>query len=375
MHLADIVGSTTKSLSLVIEGMQSSKRKLDSKGLPCRYGPDLFGAIDAQLNYGDDCASLLALENVVSATSSKRPDPGFASLVLHGTDVRLWQKYDSSHAFYLCKLRRLALIGCENPMLISWPQYPRDLESLEIVHPHQTYPYKAGLVLSDNMLANPLSHFRNLAELNLQHIGGPICEVLFNLVDIGKQLKVLKLHDQAVEGFDRLYWIQRNQPQPNSDYLECPFWKLLVHTCPNVEILSMDISNIGLREDDMDEFKRASDSNSIALEPILEEMEQVPTLKVFETLRSLRCLKSLRLMTLDTVAPRNEAFWIQVSQGLWSANLESFILAVTFVSAPNRDVVKVEDVVRIDRQEASCLDIRHRSWRTLLDFHLDASSL
>ncbi|KAL8962588.1 MAG: hypothetical protein Q9193_001030 [Seirophora villosa] len=263
-------------------------------------------------------------------------------------------------------------------MLISWPQYPRDLENLEIVQPHQTHPYKAGLVLSDNLLANPLSHFRNLSELNLQHVGGPICEVLFNLVEIGKQLKVLKLHDQAVEGIDRLYWIERSQPQPHSDCLECPFWKLLVYICPNVEILSLDISDIALQEDDMNEFKRASDSRSIALEPILEEMEHAPTLEVFETLRSLRYLRSLRLMTLDsgdTVRPRSERNWIPVSKKLWSANLESFVLTVAFVAWRSRDVMSVEDVVRIDRQKASSLDIGHHFWRAISGFHLDANSM
>ncbi|KAL8951070.1 MAG: hypothetical protein Q9183_007484, partial [Haloplaca sp. 2 TL-2023] len=258
-------------------------------------------------------------------------------------------KVASFHTLDLCNLKRLALIRCDNPMLISWPQYPRDLENFELVHPHQTYPYKAGLVLSDNVLANPLSHFRNLSELNLQHIGGPICEVLFNLVEIGKQLKVLELHDQAVEGINRLYWIQPSQP--HSDCLECPSWNLLAYTCSNVEILSLDISDIALQEHDMHESKRASDSRSVALGPILEEMEHAPTLDVFETLRSPRYLRSLRLMTLDTCDTarlRSERHWIPVSKKLWPASLEAFILAMTFVVSRSREVVSVEDVVKID---------------------------
>lgn len=351
---------------------------LDSRTLPTKDGPDLFLNTDAILDYCEKHGSRLASINPVSVRIPKRPCPGVASLVLYQIDIRLWQKVASSHPLDLCNLKRLALIRCDNPMLISWPQYPRDLETLEIVHPHQTYPYKAGLVLSDNLLANPLSHFRNLSELNLQHVGGPICEVLFNLVEIGKQLKVLKLHDEAVEGIDRLYWIQRSQPQPHSDCLECPFWKFLVYTCPNVEILSLDISDIALQKDDMNEFKRASDSRSIALEPILEGLEQVPTLGVFETLRSLRYLRSLRIMTLDTgdtARPRSEANWIPVSKKLWSADFESFILTVTFVASRSRDVMSVEDVVRIDMQQASSLDIRHQCWRAISGFHLDAKSL
>ncbi|KAL8870122.1 MAG: hypothetical protein Q9174_003761 [Haloplaca sp. 1 TL-2023] len=378
LNIANISSSTTKSLSLVFDDERPSKRKLDSGWLPSKDGPDLFLDTDAILEFCDKHRPVLAPIDPVSVRIPKRRDLGVASLVLYQTDIRLWQKVASSHTLDLCNLKRLALIRCDNPMLMPWSQFPRGLETLEIVHPHQTYPYKAGLVLSDNLLAHPLSHFRNLSELDLQHIGGPICEVFFNLVEIGKQLKVLKLHDQTVEGIEKRYWIQRSQPHPHSEYLECPFWKLLVYTCPDVEILSLDISNIALERDDIKECKRASDWRSIALEPILEEMEHAPTLEVFETLRSLRCLRSLRLMTLDTydtIRTRTEPNWIPVSKKLWSANLESFILSVTFFTPQTRDISSVKDVVRIDRQSASSLDTRKHVWRAIPGFHLDANSM
>ncbi|KAL8921376.1 MAG: hypothetical protein Q9172_004040 [Xanthocarpia lactea] len=236
-------------------------------------------------------------------------------------------------------------------MSTSWHCYPQDLETLEIVDPVQTYPIRVGLLLTENLLAKPLSHFRNLEELTLQNVGAPICEVLINLCESGKKLKVLQLQDQEVSGIDQVYRFRRKEPRGDSEYLNCPFHKLLVYICPNVEILSLDISINTLEQGPLDVHLRGSDSRSAALEPLLEELEQIPTLPVCETLRSLQRLRSLQL-TLPDGSARREQVVLAFAKKWWSTDLEYFSVAVRHTAS----VEYCEDIFRVDHNGASYLD-------------------
>lgn len=361
MDLVNMVDSDPRNLSLVIEGKRLPKNERDPAWPPAKYGPDILLDAGFLMDHRDERMASLALEEFISTRTPKRPNPGLESLVLRGIDIRIWQKGNLSHALNLRNLKRLALVNCNNPMLISWTRYPQDMESLEIVNPDQTYPYKAGLVLTDNLLAKPLSHFCHLSELNLQHIGGPICEVLFQLgLDAGKQLKVLKLHDQEVTGIDEIYSFQRD----GSDALDCPMYKLLVYICPNLEVLSLDISSNAVDSKSMGRHYRSSDSRSVALEPLLEQVNNVSTLPVFETLRSLQCLRSLRLVTADVGNARSEQVSDRIGRSTCSADIEYFTLAVS-ASRSTEDIGNVEDVFRLDPNGASHLVRRPDIWHTV----------
>ncbi|KAL9629449.1 MAG: hypothetical protein Q9204_005263, partial [Flavoplaca sp. TL-2023a] len=276
------------------------------------------------LDHRDERITLLHRKRNVLTEITQQPHPGLDCLVLRAVDTRIWQSRMVSRAMDVRKLKRLTLIHCNNPMLMSWTQYPKDLESLEILSPIQTYPYKAGLVLVDNLLAKPLSHFRHLTQLNLQHIGAPICEVLFTLsVEAGKQLKVLKLADQDVTGIDKIYSFQRRGVGP----LECPLYKLLVHLCPNLEVLCLDISNNAVENKPADVLSRAPDARFMAIEHYLEELQEAPSLPVFETLRSHQQLRVLQLITSITGDTRNETDIDMIASRSCSPDLAYFTFA------------------------------------------------
>ncbi|KAI4243788.1 MAG: hypothetical protein L6R42_010649 [Xanthoria sp. 1 TBL-2021] len=72
---------------------------------------------------------------------------------------------------------------------MPWQSYPTDLQILEMLDPVPSYPIVTDLYLRDQQFAQPLSHFRNLKVLDIQNVGAPICEVLWNLCESGKNLK------------------------------------------------------------------------------------------------------------------------------------------------------------------------------------------
>lgn len=261
--------------------------------------------------------------------------PRLESLTLDGCSIRLWQTQHLSDILDLQNLKQLSLVYCDNPMLLDWQRYPQELEVLQIIDPFPTYPIKAGLLIREGILRRALSQFRRLTELSLQNVGAPVCEVLFHLVDSGKSLKVLRLHDQEISGIDRLYTFWRNQPQLDSGSLDCDFAKILTHICPNVETLSLDISHDGLEYDRTPEITRhlGSDSLSAPLEPLMEEVAEIPTTSLSENFHNLTSLRHLRLVT-----PRIGNAWgnetvERVSRRMWSSSLEIFTLVASYSPA------------------------------------------
>ncbi|KAL8889826.1 MAG: hypothetical protein Q9192_005959 [Flavoplaca navasiana] len=235
-------------------------------------------------------------------------------------------------------------------MLLSWPQYPQSLESLEIVNPDQTDPYKEGLFLTGKQLGEPIDYFCHLSELNLQNVGAPICEVLpFLSAEAGAQLKVLKLHDQAVTGVDQIYTIRRDYTS-EQDYAaeqDCPMYKLLVYVCPNLEVLSLDVSSNSVEDQPLDRHIRTMDMGYEGLGLRLEQMNNAPTLPVFHTLRSLRRLHFLRLVIPDQGKARSGQTADMIARRTCSSELRYFTLAVS-ASAATGDIGDVEDVFRLD---------------------------
>ncbi|KAL8646594.1 MAG: hypothetical protein Q9226_006793 [Calogaya cf. arnoldii] len=362
MGPATMVDFGSKSLSLVVEGTRSQLTEFGTSRLAEKQGLDIL--LDAGLvvlDQRDERVASLSLKESVSSKVTKRSHSGLESLVLRGIDTRTWRKRIASPVDNPGNLKRLALVHCDNPMLMNWTRYPEDMEILEIVNPYQTYPYKAGIVLTDNLLAKPLSQFRHLTELNLQHIGAPICEVLFSLgVEAGKQLKVLKLHDQFVTGIDKDYSFQRH----TIGVLHCPLYKILVYLCPNLEVLSLDVSNNAVEDKPLDILYRTPDTRSLAIEPCLEELQGKPSLPVFETLRSLQRLQALRLVTSDTGNARNEKSSDMIASRTCSSDLAYFTFAIS-ASRSTDTVRNVEDVFRLDPDGASYLVWRPDHWRTV----------
>ena len=354
--------SCPKSLSLVIDGRPLSMDVPDPAWPPRKCFTDTLSYTICPFANRDERLTPLAWRK--SRNPSTSSGPGLESLVLHKNDVRLWQKHDLSQSLDLRRLKRLALDRCNNPMSISWHCYPQDLERLEIADPVQTYPIRVGLLLTENLFAKPLFYFHNLEELSLQNVGAPICEVLINLCERGNKLKVLQLQDQEVSGIDQVYKFRRKEPRGDSDYLDCPFHKLLVHICPNVEILSLDISINTLEQGFLDVYLRGSDSRSPALEPLLEELGQTPTLPVYETFRSLQRLRSLQLTMPEHRAARNEQIVLSFAEKLWSKDLEYFGLAIR--STPS--IEDCQDIFRVDRNGASYLDCGRCQWNEVPGF-------
>ncbi|KAL8649687.1 MAG: hypothetical protein Q9226_005470, partial [Calogaya cf. arnoldii] len=290
-----------------------------------------------------------ARNTVASKLLSELHGPVLKALIMDGHQVRRWRQHDPSAMLNVRSLRRLTLVNCENPILVPWHSYPPELEILEIVNPVRTYPINADLYLREQLLARPLSQFRTLKVLNLQHVGAPIREVLFNLRDGGKNLKVLRLHDREISGIDMDYRFLRHQPQGHSAVINCPFPWLLAHLCPNLQTLSLDITQDGLKHNFPATRTLASDSVSTALEPLLEELAEFPIFSVSEALRSLKSLQHLRLVT-SSLAECNGQDALKFAERLWSTKLKS----VTLVVSAYADFLK-ENIIVSGTQSEWCI--------------------
>ncbi|KAL9638173.1 MAG: hypothetical protein Q9204_001592 [Flavoplaca sp. TL-2023a] len=249
MELTNTLVAGTKTFSLVIEGTRLPPDERDSEWPAGKYGPDILDT-GFLLDRRDERTALMAPNDSITTRTTKQSTSGLESLILRGVALRLWEVWQNGafiKALSFRNLKRLALVDCNNPMLLSWPQYPQSLESLEIVNPDQTDPYKEGLILAGKQLAEPIGYFCHLSELNLQNVGAPICEVLPILnAEAGAQLKVLKLHDQAVTGVDQMYTIRRDYG-PEQD---CPMYKLLVP--PSLLYLLRKLRKQAVKEDEVD---------------------------------------------------------------------------------------------------------------------------
>ncbi|KAL8722052.1 MAG: hypothetical protein Q9181_007574 [Wetmoreana brouardii] len=269
-------------------------------------------------------------ERAIRSVSRAQPGssgPRLDSLMFYRCVITRWEKDDQSTVKHSRGLRKLSLVNCDHPGYFKWQLYPPSLKILEILDPVQSHDVVSDQYIRRGKLAPALSHFCNLEILNLQNVGGPICQVLLSLCENGKKLKVLKLHDQDIEGVDRCHRIDRYANQ--SEYIECHFHKLLAYVCPNVETLSIDVTPKGLEGNNTEHFVRGPSFESIPVEPILEELAQMPTLSVAETLRSLDSLRSLRIRTSILEAICNEQSALAHARRMWSATLECF----TFVAA------------------------------------------
>ncbi|KAL8894200.1 MAG: hypothetical protein Q9192_004528 [Flavoplaca navasiana] len=347
MELTNTLVAGSKTFSLVIEGTRLPPDERDSDWPSGIYGPDILLDTGFLLDHRDERTALMAPNDSVTSRRTKQTTSGLDSLILRGVAIQLWEVWQNGafiKALSFRNLKRLALVNCNNPMLLSWPQYPQSLESLEIVNPDQTDPYKEGLFLTGKQLAEPIEYFCHLTELNLQNVGAPICEVLPILsAEAGAQLKVLKLHDQAVTGVDQMYTIRRDYG-PEQD---CPMYKLLVYVCPNLEVLSLDLSSNTVEDQPLDTHVRTMDMGYEGLGLRLEQMNNAPTLPVLDTLRSLRCLHSLRLVIPDAGKARSGQTADMIARRTCSSELGYFTLAVS-ASAATGDIGDVEDVFRLD---------------------------
>ncbi|KAL8834872.1 MAG: hypothetical protein Q9176_007237 [Flavoplaca citrina] len=258
MELTNTLVAGSKTFSLVIEGTRLPPDERDSEWPSGKYGPDILPDTGILLDHRDERTALMAPNDSVTTRKTKQSRSGLESLILRGVAIQYWEVWQNGafiKALSFRNLKRLALVDCNNPMLLSWPHYPQALEGLEIVNPDQTDPYKTGQFLTGKQLAEPIEYFCHLSELNLQNVGAPICEILpFLSVEAGAQLKVLKLHDQEVTGVDQMYTIRRDY----SAEQDCPIYKLLVYVCPNLKVLSVDVSSNSV-EDQPLERTRSSD--------------------------------------------------------------------------------------------------------------------
>ncbi|KAL8661805.1 MAG: hypothetical protein Q9168_008347 [Polycauliona sp. 1 TL-2023] len=267
----------------------------------------------------------LTQRNTASRLPPDLDGPIIETIVMNHHNVNKWRNRDPAAVLDVRNLRRLVLAGCRDPILMPWQLYPRDLEALEIVDPVPTYPIEAGLYVSRQQLAPLLSHFHHLKVLKLQNVGAPICEVLFNLRKSGMSLKVLILHDHESSGIDKCYVFKRQHSLP----IDCSFDKLLIHLCPNVQKLSLDISTVGLVRDVCTVRQLGSDSVSIAQEPLLEELAEYPTQPLSETLGSLRDLQVLRLVTPYSPITCNSQDVLKTAGKMWSTTLKKFTLVAS----------------------------------------------
>lgn len=323
----DFLLGSSKILTFVVDGSLFSPRPLQDWSSRKPSILDKPFPRNCQLRFSGRTATRPTLRQAGGTRQPQEDTARLESLILERCSVRLWQMQRLPGFSHLRNLKRLTLVYCDNPMLLSWQRYPRDLEVLEILDPFPTYPIKAGLLLRQHTLARPLTQFRRLTELSLQNVGAPICEVLFHLLDSGKSLRVLRLHDQEISGIDRWYRFRRHQPQPGTEFLNCFFTRLLIHICPNVQILSLDMSARGLLGLELlIDRQLGSNSRSAALEPLMDELARSPTLSLSQKFQSLMYLRHLRLVTY-----RNAHIWedrkaMQVAERMWSTSLESFTL-------------------------------------------------
>ncbi|KAL8830706.1 MAG: hypothetical protein Q9170_005613 [Blastenia crenularia] len=216
------------------------------------------------------------------------------------------------------RLRQRKLLNVEG-------RYASDLKVLEIVYPNPNdadYDYQ---VLRERKLAQPLSHFRNLVVLYLQKFKAPVCEVLYHVVEAGKHLKSLQLHDHEVSGIDRWYEFRRDQSP--LEILNCYFHKFLLYSCPGVEFLSVDITANGLGENKAICQKKVLEPQDDTLEQLLKILEQVETRKVKQTFAPFQHLRSLKLVIPFAPIVQDEERVLAISKGMWSANLEQLVLS------------------------------------------------
>ncbi|KAL8851545.1 MAG: hypothetical protein Q9221_003565 [Calogaya cf. arnoldii] len=333
--------SSTKTISLIVCGSELFSNVITRD----RPSPPNF-LLDESLHSDLDPhlvrkSSARTRHNVTSKSASGLPGPVLEALIMDGHNVNRWRQHDPSTMLDVRSLKRLTLENSENPIFVPWQLYPPDLEVLEIVNPVRTFPINADLYLREQLLARPLSQFRTLKVLNLQHVGAPIREVLFHLHDGGKNLQVLRLHDREISGFDMVYRFQRHQSQNNSTEIYCPFPKLLAYLCPNLHTLSLDISPYGLEQDSLSVQSLGSDSFSAALEPLMEDLAKYPTFSVSETLRSLKSLRHLRLVTSRLWAECDGQGALKFAERLWSPKLKSFTLVVS----ASADLLRENDIV------------------------------
>ena len=361
MELTNTLVAGSKTFSLMIEGTHLPPDERDPSG---KHGLDILSDTGFLLDHRDERTALMAPDDSVTTRGTKQSTSGLESLILRGVAIQSWELWQNG-AFIMAlsfrHLKRLALVDCNDPMLISWTQYPQDLESLEILNPDQTYPYKSGQFLTGKQLAEPIDYFCHLSELNLQNVGAPICEVLtFLSAEAGAQLKVLKLHDQNVTGVDQLYTI-RCDYGPEQD---CPLYKLLVYVCPNLEVLSLDVSSNFVEDQPLDRHVRTMDIGYEGLRLRLEQMNSASTLPVFDTLRSLRRLHSLRLVVPDAGKARSGQTADMIARRTCSSELRYFTLAVSACRSTGH-IGDVEDVFRLDPDSAWYRGMTSYMWRTL----------
>lgn len=346
----DYLAKSSKILELVIDAKYFNSQPLRawSSKMPSIWGKNF------RRNFQADTSSRRKAIPIVrqAGHTNQLHDvvPRLESLTLDGYSVRQWQMQGFPDFFDLEGLKRLSLVYCDNPMLLKWQHYPTDLEVLQIIDPFPTYPIKAGLLIRENTLARPLSHFRRLTELSLHNVGAPICEVLYHLRDSGNNLKVLRLHDQEISGIDRWDCFRRSQPQPgDSERLVLSFVKLLIHICPNVEILSLDVRHYGLKNDSHSHDRwLGSDAFSASLEPLMEELALISGLSLSQNFHRLAFLRHLRIVTphiTDYIRKSDE--WeagtvMEVAERMWSSSLETFTLVTCWRPQSYNDLLATQ---------------------------------
>lgn len=272
----------------------------------------------------DDHSRIPPLRNTGAQEVSHDPSRYLENLILDSFSLRrFWLNPPAMERASFGGLRRLILTSCDHVMALPWRLLPQSLEVLEIVDPVQTFPIRSGQLLNEDGFREMILHFSNLIVLNIQNVGGPICEVLPNLCESGKRLEVLRLHDQEVSGMDQCYEFQRNR---GDETIECNFVKLLVHICPNLRELSIDISSLNPPQDPSQILLRRSDDRSTALEPVLGEMALYPTLSVHEGLRSFESLRFLELKLPSEYIIRSEDAVMDCAQKVWTSKMETFTL-------------------------------------------------
>ncbi|KAL9599865.1 MAG: hypothetical protein Q9219_003559 [cf. Caloplaca sp. 3 TL-2023] len=250
--------------------------------------------------------------------------PMVKTLVFDNASLYLWARDNLSLPFDTSGVRRLSLVNCFTTMALRWSLFPKDLESLEIVDPVHCEAVDAGTYIIENVLAAPLNRFPNLTTLKLRNLGAPIREVLINLIENGRKLQCLEIHDQEMSGIDACYKFERFQQGSGSDRIDCDFAKLLVYVCPNLQSLSVDISAEGLERHTSEVYLRRRDARSIALEPVLEKLAEIPSRSVSDSLCSLKSLRSLRLRTPFSTSTCNDQHALATARSMWSAHLECF---------------------------------------------------
>ncbi|KAL8969242.1 MAG: hypothetical protein Q9183_002092 [Haloplaca sp. 2 TL-2023] len=261
--------------------------------------------------------------NHVSTKTPESRGVQLDSLVLYRQDVRRWRKSDLRIMTDIQKVKRLSLVNCDWLYRFPWHHCPDDLDVLEIIDPLQAFAIRSDSFIKDFVIAHAMARFTTLRVLNIQNVGGPVCELLWALaVDgKGKGIKELRLHDQDIKGVDRFYRFRREE-------LDCPFTKLLAHICPDVETLSIDIAAHGLDHDAGEHFERRQGPTVCPWAATLVEMAQTPTLSISETFRSLDSLHSLRIRTSASGREWDDRAVLGIAEKMGAESLDEFRFVV-----------------------------------------------